>query len=185
MSAADQADWLRGGWILTHSGKQFWPLTPRIDDIDIKDIAHSLALQCRYNGHSRTFYSVAEHSVLISRAVAPEHALWGLLHDAAEAYVGDMVRPLKRSMPAFCEAEDRILDVIACKFGLPSLRIPAAVHDADARILLTERAALLNLNGHRWDESIEQLKPLDVAIESLPYYRAEYEFMKRFTELTR
>lgn len=185
MSTAAENDWLKGGWMLTYSGKQFWPLTPRVDDIDIKDIAHSLALQCRYNGHSSGFYSVAEHSILISQAVAPEHALWGLLHDAAEAYVGDMVRPLKWSMPDFCEAEDRILDLIACRFGLPSLKIPAAVHEADARILLTERAKLLNLNGHRWDEAIEQLEPLPVKVEGLPWYEAEFKFLVRFAELTR
>ena len=77
----------RGGWIQTYTGRQFWPLDPRIEDIDIHDIAHALSHQCRYSGHCLRFYSVAEHSVLLSHHVAGEHMLWALLHDAWEAYL--------------------------------------------------------------------------------------------------
>jgi hypothetical protein len=77
-------------WIQTVSGRQFWPLAPKAEDVDIGDIAHALAMKCRYSGHTQKFYSVAEHSVHISLALLrdgwnPTTALWGLLHDAAEA----------------------------------------------------------------------------------------------------
>lgn len=176
--------WLKGGWMLTYTGRQFYPLSPRAEDIDIADVAHALSLQCRYNGHVSRFYSVAEHCVLISRAVPEEHALWGLLHDAAEAYVGDMVRPLKRDMPEFSAVEDHILAIMAVKWGLPTLEIPTAVHQADARILLNERAELLNLNGHRWDDYVESLAPLeDTLIAGWGPEQAEVEYLERFSWL--
>ena len=87
-----------GDWIQTFSGGCFWPLDPRSSEVDIHDIAQSLAMTPRYRGHTVRFYSVAEHSVLVSRAVPPEYALWGLLHDAAEAYTADIPSPLKRSI---------------------------------------------------------------------------------------
>src|SRR5690242_11754504 len=87
----------RGDWMQTYTGRRFWPLDPRVDDIDIGDIAHHLSLVCRFAGACREFYSVAQHCVGVSYVCDPKDALWGLLHDAAEAYVGDMVRPLKRS----------------------------------------------------------------------------------------
>lgn len=93
----------RGEWILTFSGERFYPFSPAPEEVKTKDIAHALANICRFNGHTRGFYSVAAHSVHVSRLVPPEFALEALLHDAAEAYVGDMVRPLKRGLPAFEE----------------------------------------------------------------------------------
>lgn len=173
----------RGDWMLTHSGRQFWPTAPAIDDLDIEDIAHSLGMLCRYNGHTRRFYSVAEHSVLISQAVPPSAALWGLLHDAAEAYVGDMVRPLKRQLPQFSAIEDQILLLLAVKHDLP-WPMPEVVHEADNRILLTERTALLNLNGHRWHESVEALQPLPVEVTGWHPHHAKDRFLQRYEELT-
>lgn len=184
MSAPVPAGWLRGGWMLTYTGRQFWPTSPSVEDVDSTDIAHALSLQCRYNGHVSRFYSVAEHCVLVSQAVPEEFALWGLLHDAAEAYVGDLIRPIKRDLPAYCAIEDRVLAVVAMAFGIRApYRIPAAVHEADARILLTERAALLNLNGHRWDEYVESLEPLDVEVLGLSPAEAETAYTDRLIEL--
>jgi uncharacterized protein len=85
-----------GDWIQTYTGKQFWPLSPLPEDIVIEDIAHALSMQCRFGGHVRTFYSVAQHSVHVSLLVEPQYALWGLLHDAAEAYLVDLPRPIKK-----------------------------------------------------------------------------------------
>jgi len=144
----------------TYTGKKFYPMEPRIEDIDIYDIAHALSMQCRYNGHTREFYSVAQHCVLMSRAVSPDNALWALLHDATEAYVGDMIRPLKRSMPAYVEAEDRIMALIAEKYGLRGVTMPAEVKDADNRILLSEREALMVPTTHKW--AVDDLEPLQV-----------------------
>ena len=79
-----------GSWLQTYTGIQFWPLDPRPEEIDIQDIAHALSLLCRFNGHCQRFYSVAEHSVHVSTILAPEFGLWGLLHDAAEAYLSDI-----------------------------------------------------------------------------------------------
>ncbi|MDO4254358.1 MAG: hypothetical protein Q4C81_04310 [Kocuria sp.] len=100
--------WQRGNWMQTYTGRRFYPLDSRPEDVDVVDVAHALSMQCRYNGHVRLFMSVAEHCVLVSRLVPSEHALWGLLHDATEAYVGDMVRPLKLHMPEYRAVEDRV-----------------------------------------------------------------------------
>src|SRR5690349_19702773 len=119
MSDNTNATWERGSWMQTFTGRRFYPLDPKVEDIDPTDIAHALSLICRYGGHVTRFYSVAEHCVLLSHAVSPENALWALLHDATEAYVGDMVRPLKQHMPAYRDVEDRLMLVIADRFGLP------------------------------------------------------------------
>ena len=87
----------KGDWIQTFTGRAFYVLDPRPEDVDIEDIAHALSMQCRFAGHCREFYSVAQHSVTASWLVPPEDALWGLLHDAAEAYVVDLPRPIKRA----------------------------------------------------------------------------------------
>ena len=85
-----------GDWIQTMSGVIFYPLDPRPEEIRIEDIAHALSHQCRFAGHCREFYSVAEHSVRVSRELPQEFMLWGLLHDASEAYLVDLPRPIKR-----------------------------------------------------------------------------------------
>ena len=79
-----------GDWMQTYTGERFWPLDPRIEDIHIRDISMALGKLCRYGGHTIFFYSVAEHSVLVSEYVPEEYALWGLLHDASEAYLSDI-----------------------------------------------------------------------------------------------
>ncbi len=173
--------WGRGDWMQTFTGRKFFPMDPRSDDVDPADIAHALSLQCRYNGHVDRFYSVAEHCVLLSRVVSPENAAWALLHDATEAYVGDMIRPLKRSMPDYCEAEDRVMVAIADAFGLSGQVIPDEVKEADTRILLDERAALMSLTQHRW--AIEDLEPLAVTIYAWSPEEAERQYLDRLREL--
>ena len=124
--------------IQVFKGGIFHVFDPRPDEIDIEDIAHALALVCRWNGHCRSHLSVAQHCVLVSRLCPAAHRLWGLLHDGAEAYLGDLPDPIKRVVPAFREAEDRILRVIAEKFGL-CWPMPPEVRQADKEILLAEK----------------------------------------------
>ncbi|WP_029007536.1 hypothetical protein [Azospirillum halopraeferens] len=126
----------------TWTGRQVDPFALRPEDVDLRDIAHALSLQCRFAGHTSAFYSVAEHSVLVSMACPHEHALWGLLHDAAEAYLSDLPSPVKRRLPAFAEAESAVLAVIAERAGLP-LPVPDAVWEADRRMLVAEQQTLM------------------------------------------
>src|SRR5207248_1661023 len=110
---------------------------PRAEDICIEDIAHGLAMTCRYGGQCLRFYSVSEHSVLVSRLVAPEFAREALLHDASEAYIGDMIRPLKYQpeMAEFLRAESAIEHCVADRFGLRTDAVArAAVKEFDDRI---------------------------------------------------
>lgn len=173
-------NWSRGDWMQTFTGRQFFPLTPAPEDIDPNDIAHALSLICRYGGHVTRFYSVAEHCVLLSHAVAPEHALWALLHDATEAYVGDMVRPIKRYLADYIAIEDRVAWAIAERFGLdPSM--PAEVKDADNRILLDERAAVMAPAPHPWHQ--DGLEPLGVHVAGWPPEVAELRYRARLQEL--
>lgn len=170
--------WTRGHWMQTFTGRQFFPLDPQPEDIDARDIAHALSLICRYGGHTVAFYSVAEHCLLMSRAVAPEHALWALLHDAAEAYVGDMVRPLKHHMPEYRAIEDNVLSTIAQQFGMGfTADFPDAVKEADNRILLDERSALFGGTPAPW--AIEDLEPLGVPISGLSPEEAESMYLDR------
>lgn len=125
------------GTIITLSGRRVDPFNMKSDDIYIYDIAHSLSMQCRYNGHISRFYSVAEHSVLVSQYLPEEYKLWGLLHDATEAYIGDMVSPVKQRLDSFNRLEQDIHRVVAEYFNLPS-DIPEIVHNADKCILEQE-----------------------------------------------
>jgi hypothetical protein len=166
-------------WIQTYTGRQFFPLEPRAADVDVHDIAHSLALQCRFNGHCRHFYSVAEHSVRVSRVLAGRDRLWGLLHDAAEAYISDLPRPLKATAPGFRAAEDRLLEVIVTRFGL-AWPMPAAVAHADDVLLATEMRDLMAPPAAAWPLGAT---PLDETIVPVGFAEAEQLFLARFAEL--
>lgn len=168
----------RGDWFQTYTGIQFWPMDPRADEVAIVDISRGLSLQCRYNGHLKTFYSIAEHSVRVSYVVPVEYALWGLMHDAAEAYIGDMVRPLKMQMPAFRECEDRIMRVICERFEM-AWPEPPEVKVADNVLLMTERRDLLPIQ-RPWTMRAE---PLPERIVPWSWQAAESAFLDRFNAL--
>lgn len=129
----------KGDWLQTYSGRQFWPLDPRADEVFIEDVAHALSMQCRYAGHCLRFYSVAEHSVLLARHVSPESRLWALLHDASEAYLVDVPRPVKPFLPGYKQAENSVMAAICERFGLPH-EMPAEVKAADRAIIGDERS---------------------------------------------
>lgn len=166
-------------WIQTFSGKQFFPADPRRADIDIVDIAHALSHQCRFNGHCLRFYSVAEHSVRVSHELPPELALWGLLHDAAEAYVADLPRPVKATFPAYRDLEDRLLRRIIEHFGL-SWPMPQEVHVADTKLLATEARDLMAPPPASWNLDVE---PIDETIEPSSQEEAKAAYLARFEEL--
>lgn len=121
-------------YIRTFSGTEFTIFEPQIKQIMIIDIAHALSHLCRYGGHSNKFYSVAQHSIATSYLVKPENALCGLLHDATEAYLVDMPKPIKYKMDNYRIMEDNLYAVIAEKFNLP-LVIPDNVHEIDSKMI--------------------------------------------------
>jgi len=147
----------RGEWMQTIGGRRFYPQDPRPEDVYIEDIAHALSHICRFGGHCHSLYTVAEHSVRVSAAIAAaggtaEEQRQGLLHDAAEAYVGDMVWPLKRSPQAegYRTIEHRVEQAIAAKFGLPVKLLPI-VKRFDLTLLSTEKRDLMNEGPGRED----------------------------------
>lgn len=165
---------------ITFTGRQFWPADPRPGDVDVRDIAHGLALQCRFAGHTRAPYSIAQHSVLVSHACRREHALLGLLHDATEAYLQDLIRPLKRILaPLYKPLERRWAMNIGMAFGLGDalVDLPDDVEQADRLVLVAERRDLLA--PHPWPAELAWANP----IEAWPWWDAEERFLARFAEL--
>jgi len=128
-------------YIRTWTGRKLDILDLRPDDIDIKDIAHSLAKQPRWAGQCNPFYSVAAHSIHVSRMVAPEHKLSGLMHDASEAFLADIPSPFKKLMPDYHRLEHALMSAIASKFGFTYPKSPE-VEAADAAVLYLERKHL-------------------------------------------
>lgn len=172
----------RGGWVKTFTGRAFWPLDPRPDEVHIADIAHSLSQQSRWGGHGRRFYSVAEHSVLLARAVAKEHRLAALMHDAAEAYLVDLPRPVKRSMPDYTVAETAVWLAICARFGI-SPEVPAAVCSADDRLLTDEDDQNMAPLQSSVSPSYRSV-PLGVELRFWSPVEAEMQFMAEFDFLT-
>lgn len=167
-----------GDFGLTSSGRRFWPADPRLDDICLDDIAHALSMQCRFAGHCRQFYSVAQHSVLVARLVSPANILVGLLHDATEAYLQDIIRPLKRELRAnYKPLETSWAHAIGLVFGLGDrlVELPEEVHAADREVLVAEHRDLMAPSEH-WP-FVESTLP---RIEPWGPERAGMEFLRAF-----
>lgn len=178
----------KGDWLQTFSGLAFWPLDPRPEEIRIDDIAHALSMQCRFTGHTKRFYSVAEHSVRVSEMCDPQDAMWGLLHDASEAYLSDVARPVKRLpvMAEYREAERQLLSVIVTKYGLSDVE-PASVLVADKIILGIEARDLMSPLLPGWEKWLA-LIPADCRLKlERPWNpeQAEERFLARFEDLRR
>lgn len=141
-------------WIQTYTGVKFDPANPDVHAIHFKDIAHSLSLLCRYNGHCLTFFSVAQHSTIMVSKVSEENKKWALLHDAAEIYMSDLPRPIKDAMPEFRIIENEILALIVERFDL-SWPMPEEVKEADRRMLMTERRDLMFQTPDLWSVDAE------------------------------
>jgi hypothetical protein len=167
---------------ITASGALIDLLTPDPAMVDVRDIAHSLARLCRWNGHVRApILSVAQHSVMVSEVVPPALALAGLLHDAAEAYLGDVIGPLKPLFPAFVDLERRWALVIGERFGLGTQLADLApeVVEADARMLATERRDMVAPNKRFTLVAV----PYDFKIGYMGLEYAEDAFLARFNRL--
>jgi uncharacterized protein len=164
----------QGDWCQMFTGRQFWPLDPRAEDIDPVDIIISLSRQCRFTGHTKYFYSVAQHSVLVARQL-PEHLkLWGLLHDASEAYLVDVPRPLKKlpGFEAYREAEARVMACVCERFGI-AVEQPREVTLADHRMLATEARDLMPDKPTAWNWMPE---PYEQVIDPWPHHKAARVF---------
>lgn len=173
-----------GGWIQTRTGVAFYPNDPRPSEVNIEDIAHALSNICRFAGHVKRFYSVAEHSYWVSTIVPPQFALAGLMHDAPEAYVVDLPKPLKDMLPSYKAVEHWVWDAICDHFGMP-LELPDAVHQADVEMLLAEKDQLLGPAPQDWSPFFQCFKPANVG--ELPCWsprEAKRMFLERFVTLT-
>lgn len=138
-------------WVLTYTGKSFFPFAPSQDAVVFEDIAHALSNKCRFSGATKKFYSVAEHSILVAQLVPMEFALEALLHDAAETYLGDFPGPLKEHFPLYEQIEFDILATVYKRFGIkPSPESRAAIRKADMDVLELERVQATNVTELPW-----------------------------------
>lgn len=162
--------------ITTWTGRSVHLLDPRPASIDIRDIAHALANQCRFNGHT-AFYSVADHSIRVATHLPAPLRLLGLLHDATDAYLG-AASPLKLHSPAYGVLHDAVWLAIATRFGLPD-ELPAAVRFTERVLHLTEVRDLVT-PGERPVLTCDGLAPLVETIHPLPPAEAEAVFLYLF-----
>lgn len=171
-------------WIQTFTGKRLDLDPPNPDQIDIEDIAHGLSMLCRFNGQCTQFYSVAEHSVHVSHEIAPKFALVGLLHDAAEAYLGDVPSPLKKQLSQFKTFEGKMEVAIGKKFDIkPDLFKDRELKRADVQLLIDEKAVLMVDPPEPWPPGAPDVKDAS-RIECWEPALAKQKFLERFAELT-
>lgn len=175
-------------FIETFTGHTFSPLEPDADEIRIEDVAHALANQGRFSGHTRFRYSVGEHSVRVSELISEwgwsdDVALWGLLHDASEAYLVDLPTPLKLTREIgepYRAAEEKLMIAVCARFGLPVLE-PVVVRIADVVMLATEVRDLMHGDRSYWKKITAE--PIGTRIRPWSADVTEYEFLRRFYEL--
>jgi hypothetical protein len=176
-----------GPYLQTVSGRWVNPFDPDPEQIELGDIARALANQCRFGGHCRTFYSVAQHCVIVSELIekeggAAEDALAALMHDAAEAYLGDLPHPIKHRSPlgaAFREAEQPLERAICDRFSVAGAS--PAVKRLDRALLATERRTFSSESWH-WPE-LAGVEPLELELEAWSPDEAADAFLRRYEEL--
>lgn len=169
-------------WIQTYTGKKYPLLNPKPEDICVEDIAHALSNVCRFSGHCREFYSVAQHSVLCSFWIHKSgFEFEALMHDSSEAYLTDISRPLKYSsaMVGYRELEAKTEKVLAEKFGIPYPK-SELVKKVDDRMLSTENRDLRGSKVQLWGGNV---KPFNFIIEAWEPKKAEKAFIERYHQL--
>src|ERR687888_181496 len=187
MASPDHTPPAPGPYLQTVPGRWVNPFDPDPEQLDPDDIARALANQCRFGGHCRVFYSVAQHSVIVSELVEQrggeiEDVFAALMHDAAEAYLGDMPHPLKHRSPlgaAFKEAEEHLERAIRERFAIK--RDVPQIKPADRALLATERRAFSAETWH-WPE-LEGVEALDLELTAWSPDEAAQAFGERFAEL--
>lgn len=174
----------KGDWMQTFTGRQFWPMDPRPEDVCIEDIAHALSMICRYGGHTKKFYSVAEHSCRLAgyaervRPNTPLLWLATLLHDASEAYLVDVPRPVKPFLVGYREAERRVGVAVARALAVPHADEYPHIKHWDTRILIDETKALMPSQSADWYQHLGKL--LGVNIEGWEPGMAENAFLRLY-----
>lgn len=166
----------------TASGVPFWVGDPRPEDIRIADIAQQLSRICRFGGALRQdieIYTVAQHCCLVSDNCPPEFRLEGLLHDAHEAYIGDLVKPIKLQVPAWKTLEKRVETAVRLRFGLPE-KTSLQVKEQDVRAVVTEHRDVQTITGLVDWGPLDEVQPWPDVIEPWGVFRARREFLSRF-----
>jgi 5'-deoxynucleotidase YfbR-like HD superfamily hydrolase len=171
---------IEGPTILTFTGAYFDFQSPETSKFNINDVAHALAHLCRFTGHTNSFYSVAEHSVHCSYLVPEQDAMAALLHDAAEAFMGDVSRPLKSLLPDYKLIEQRVEAAVFARFGLPAV-LPPSVKQADKAMLVEEQRQAMG-NADRWAD-FDGVLPSGVALRFWAPREAKGRFLSRFDHL--
>ena len=169
-----------GPTIMLHSGAWFDFCAPSASTFTIEDIAHGLANICRYSGQCRGFYSVAEHSILVSE-VAKGFEFEALLHDAAEAFLGDITRPLKQMLPEYKRIENEVELAILDRFGVTA-PLPSQIKQADLRVLAAEQRQIMPEGTDGWVRG-QKVEPAPIIVRHLSPDVAKRIFLERFEEL--
>lgn len=175
---------ITGANIALYSGTYFDFEAPEASEFTIFDVAHALSNLCRFTGHCARFYSVAQHSVHVSQIVPAEDAFAGLMHDAPEAFTGDVSKPLKSILPDFRALEDRIERAVFERFGLPA-ELPASVKDADLTMLVTEQCQIMRTPDRDQWATANGAQPLTGALPEWSPAEAMGAFLARYAELRR
>ena len=168
--------------ITTVNGNWCDILKPEEYQYDIEEIATALSNLCRYTGHVNRFYSVAEHSVLVSRIVPDNLALTGLLHDSSEAFLGDVSSPLKKLLPEYKKIEENVEKAIANHFGI-KFPYPPEIKEADKRMYWQERQSIAD-NGVRdklWHQDLRATRKVEA--KGMAPHMAKRMFMSRYNEI--
>lgn len=170
-------------WISTYSGKKVFPWAPKAEDIELIDIAVALSRTPRFRGHTREFYSVAQHCVIASHMVPKVDALWALLHDAPEAYIGDLPKPLKQMLPDWERADTLLTWAVCQRFGLEP-EMPESVIEVDRLLLVSEAEIHLEYHVDNWHRTLGVMPDPTLILDPWSVNESLVNFLERYAELT-